>query len=368
MRIRSKGQHASGFTLVELLVVIAIIGILVGLLLPAVQAAREAARRMQCSNNVKQIGLALHNYASTNKRFPSRKAGTTGQASINNIASTPENNRGRLSGWVPLLPYIEQTAMYNQIQAGDATTLPGGPRGDSSWGPWNVPPNSYKCPSDPGAYTIATPAKYISYAFSVGDTVIGINDGAVRGLFGRMVWKDFRDISDGTSNTVAVSELLNQSNTGATAQTGMAVNAKQVRHTLAYARGVSGLGATPSVCRTVSDGQFFIAGTTVHSRRGINWTDGPAAYCAFNTVFAPNAVQCSEAGDWGDQANMVVPPASQHSGGVNAVMGDGSVRFVSDSIDTGNLGVTQPLTGQSNYGVWGAMGSIAGGEAAALPD
>ncbi len=308
-----KVHKRAGFTLVELLVVIAIIGILVGLLLPAVQAAREAARRMQCSNNCKQVGLSLHNYADAFKVFPSRKAGTTGTTGATIAGTATTNNQGRLSAFVPLLPYIEQTAMFNQIQAGDATYPPGGPRADQSWAPWNNPPATYRCPSDGDVYRTANPAKFVSYAFSVGDSVAGVNDGAVRGLFGRMAWKGFRDITDGTSNTVAYSEILCQSGTGATAQTGMSVNAKQVRHSLAYARGVSGLAASPSICRNVTDGQYFVAGTVVHSRRGINWTDGPAAYCAFNTVLPPNSVQCSEAGDWGDQANLVIPPASGHT-------------------------------------------------------
>ncbi len=98
-----------GFTLVELLVVIAIIGILVGLLLPAVQAAREAARRMQCSNNLKQSGLALHNYESTFKKFPSHQLGGGHLFA--------ETQRGVYSGWYAMLPYVEQTAVYNQVEA-----------------------------------------------------------------------------------------------------------------------------------------------------------------------------------------------------------------------------------------------------------
>ena len=116
MTYRSKGT--SGFTLVELLVVIAIIGILVGLLLPAVQAAREAARRMQCSNSIKQLSLALHNYESTYKRFPARRAGTATGLTDSRRNHT---NAGRLSAFVALLPYTEQSPMYEQIQAGDPT-------------------------------------------------------------------------------------------------------------------------------------------------------------------------------------------------------------------------------------------------------
>ena len=109
-----------GFTLVELLVVIAIIGILVALLLPAVQAAREAARRMQCTNNHKQLGLAVHNYHDTYKSLPARAGGTQGPTNL--------DNQGWLSAWIVLLPFYEQAPMYEQITAGDAAN------GISPWG------------------------------------------------------------------------------------------------------------------------------------------------------------------------------------------------------------------------------------------
>ena len=120
--------------LVELLVVIAIIGILVGLLLPAVQAAREAARRMQCTNNLKQIGLAVLNYESTYQKLPNKSGGTAA------LIGSPERlvaNYNRLSPFVPMLPYVEQTALYTRIQAGNETAALGvvAPGGPSGWFP-----------------------------------------------------------------------------------------------------------------------------------------------------------------------------------------------------------------------------------------
>src|SRR5690606_35651696 len=130
----SMRRARSGFTLVELLVVIAIIGVLVALLLPAVQQAREAARRMQCSNNLKQMGLALHNYHDTYGSFPPRATGTT------HGPNGDSHNNGRLNGLIPLLPFLEQGAMYDRIATGDGTRAPFGPATWIGWEPWNTSP------------------------------------------------------------------------------------------------------------------------------------------------------------------------------------------------------------------------------------
>jgi prepilin-type N-terminal cleavage/methylation domain-containing protein len=201
------------FTLVELLVVIAIIGVLVALLLPAVQAAREAARRTQCNNNLKQLTIALHNYHDTYNQFVYRRGGTAG-------ATTPEGNQNRLSGFVPLLPFIEQKPMYDRIAAGDPTASPPiNPQGPNSWAgwvAWNDAPDALLCPSDNGYSN--KQARINSYAFSVGDnsralhptngSMIGLNnnDGLMRGPFGnnRSTFS-MASITDGTSNTVAFS-------------------------------------------------------------------------------------------------------------------------------------------------------------------
>ncbi len=356
-----------GFTLVELLVVIAIIGILVGLLLPAVQAAREAARRMQCSNNLKQMGLALHNYESAFKSLPTRSGGTSSTSTGGLINS----NRGRLSAFIPLLSFIEGGNQYNLIAAGDATNPPHGPHAWASWGPWNVSPAFMRCPSDSG-YTNSTRTN--SYALSAGDQVEGLMNGLssqARGVFsprGTTRGYKFGDISDGTSNTIAMSERLCQQSTPHRATDPVTVGANQVEKVLATHTRVSGVINTPSVCNTVVSGRYFIAGSQVQARFGIAWQDANPMYVSFNTVFPPNGASCADGGINGDSVHLIAPPASRHTGGVNVVLCDGSVRFFSDSIDTGNLNARQLISGASVYGAWGSLGSKSGGEVSSIPD
>lgn len=354
------------FTLVELLVVIAIIGILIALLLPAVQAAREAARRSQCTNNLKQLGLALHNYHDVHKCFPFRKGGTSACTSTGTYHN---GNCTRLSGFIPLLPFIEQQPMYQAIQAGDPANgvSPGGPAGwQSGWPVWNNSPDVLLCPSDNGYPDTRGP--YNSYAFCVGDQIENIRDATdVRGLFPTTRCYGIHDITDGTSNTIAMSErICNVRSAAGHSSAGWTSTARTVEHVMGLAKGIGNLRNTPIVCRSaaVTDGKYFVAGLTVNSAFGRAWTDGQPAYVGFNTVLPPNSPACSEdTGGWGDQVHIVQPPASRHPGGVNVLMADGSVRFISETIDCGNLGAYQPMGGPSVYGVWGALGSKAGGEA-----
>jgi len=357
----------AGFTLVELLVVIAIIGILVGLLLPAVQAAREAARRMQCSNNLKQLGLSLHNYESAYRTFPPRKGGTgTGLGYVGTNRST--HNGERLSAFVFLLPYFEQTALYNNIQAGDQSgtnplgnIAPGGPAAWAGWSVWNRSPNNLLCPSDGPVFNAPTNTRQNNYAFSIGDTVFNaLNSTTPRGIFGLRLGAKLAEITDGTSNTIAMSEKLKASFNPSLAA------ANQFKNQIGLATGVAGMTLNPGLCLTKSSGQYFTAGTTVKGTFGSLWTDGQAERVGFNTVLPPNSPGCTSDTNTccADARDVVLPAGSYHTGGVNAAFADGSIHFLSNSIDTGNKnpGVVQPTSGPSLYGVWGRLGSKAGGE------
>lgn len=343
-----------GFTLVELLVVIAIIGVLIALLLPAVQQAREAARRMQCSNQLKQLGLALHNYHDTYGAFVPRRQG-------------PQQSSNRLSGYVGLLPFLEQAALYDQIRAGDSSNgiAPWGPTPWSGWSVWNRAPQMLVCPS--GTSEHSSP-EYVNYSFSVGDSISanngsftnGIVSNTVRGLFHAQRGTNMREITDGTSNTIAMSErLVTFFSTGAK---------QQVRVNQGTATGLSGLGSNPGACLAAADGAFFANPSSVKGRTGWKWTDGQIEKIGFTTVLPPNAPSCIEGSDVnGDGSTTILPPSSNHPGGAMGMFADGSVSFITETIDTGNLSVASVTNGQSPYGVWGAMGSKSGGESYAKP-
>lgn len=355
-RWRSRGS-GGGFTLVELLVVIAIIGILIALLLPAVQAAREAARRAQCTNNLKQFGLGLHNYHDTYKCFVYRKGGTdTGDSAQSNVY--------RRSGYISLLPFIEQGPMWDQIKGGTPSE---GPAGWSSWGPWNDSPDALLCPSDAGVPDNSGP--YLSYVMCIGDQISSLGDDRnPRGIFGREDCTSIAAIRDGTSNTAMMSERLCQGSiSGHAGQNPTPVTAGEIRHTLGVATRTSGIRTNPNACYGQTDGRYFNAGVDIQSYFGTNWHDGQPMHVGFTTVLPPNAPACADGGSYADSYTALLPPASNHPGGVNILKADGSVDFTSETIDTNSLSVGEPgsgsFSGPSPWGVWGAMGSKAGGEA-----
>jgi prepilin-type N-terminal cleavage/methylation domain-containing protein/prepilin-type processing-associated H-X9-DG protein len=349
-----------GFTLVELLVVIAIIGILVALLLPAVQAAREAARRMQCSNNLKQLGLALQNYHDTFKKLPSLGQGTSGGG-----GPPPEStsNYGMLSGIVHMLPFIEQGSLYDSFGTAQA--------GYPAWGPvpwygWNFPPHHVQvpgllCPSDgAGGKFSAGPYNWqgdMNYCFNAGDRpTVGNGAGGDaannRGLFGQYTFHNLAAARDGTSNTLAMSEHT------------IGVDGQSTIHgAYAVTSDWRDFGSNPATQCFVYKGpnNTIINAPGIERLRGVNWCWGAVVQNGFTTVLPPNSIGCTNWGsEWG--SSHIMPPDSYHPGGVNAVMADGSVQFISSTISAGNISLPAVTGGPSPYGVWGALGSRSGGD------
>jgi prepilin-type N-terminal cleavage/methylation domain-containing protein len=360
MKSRSRG----GFTLIELLVVIAIIAILIALLLPAVQQAREAARRTQCRNNLKQIGLALHNYHDVFNFFVFKKGGSSQYQTSAVDTGRLTGNYNRKSGLVTLLPYVDSAPMYQKIDAGDPTTTPavppGGPAPWSGWAGWtNSSPPAYKCPSQ---VSINLGKGLCSYAFCVGDVVNGnLNATQTSGLFAANTTYGVRDIIDGASNTVAFSERV-AANFGINGKVGPDKR-EGTRINVATITTAPGTCLSTTAPELAGDRYTAAASANVKGRFSSTWCDGQSENVAFLTVLGPNAVSCTNDGNGNsDSTSPLLSASSFHTGGVHCLMADGAVRFISDNIDTGNLGVASSLGSPSPYGVWGAMGTKAGGE------
>jgi len=330
-----------GFTLIELLVVIAIIAVLVALLLPAVQQAREAARRSSCKNNLKQLGLALHNYHDTHTVFPPRMHGADGTGTT--ATPPPAGTTVRLSAHISLLPFVDQAPLFNSIDLSDPPHV-----WATNFNPWNTKITTFLCPSDLDTSDI-TPIGQHNYNFNSGDSrEVGSAGGTrrtTRGLFGYQTSKKMRDIIDGTSNTILMAEIVRPPG----------------GNVFGRATG-NGTGNPPSGCLAQFVNNQYV-GTLIDRNRsmGTRYTDGRAQYSAINTILPPNSPSCHSGGD-GDGYHSV---SSRHTGGAQVLLADGSVRFISENINTGNLSLNSPGSASgapTPYGIWGALGTASGGE------
>jgi prepilin-type N-terminal cleavage/methylation domain-containing protein/prepilin-type processing-associated H-X9-DG protein len=342
-----------GFTLIELLVVIAIIAVLIALLLPAVQAAREAARRAQCINNLKQIGLGMHNYHSSTNSFPYVGA----PQPVTGVTYT--TMWSNWSAHAMLNAYMEQTAIYN------ACNFNWAPEWSANQGyminstAYLTKINTYICPSDANA---GKNGFINSYAASQGTSTIGFPGGGgaggapsgiSSGVFGYQTNYGLADITDGSSNTIAFSEWTVNNPLGrapgrATMATLTATGYPDVSGQL-----IGGVTATIAVQNDITACSTAWKAGTQGQGPGITWATGAMGYTLFNTVIPPNGggqipwQACRNGCCAQSQHADYNVASSYHSGGVNTLMADGSSRFIKNSI---------------NMTTWWALGTRSDGE------
>jgi type II secretory pathway pseudopilin PulG len=362
---------------VELLVVIAIIGTLVGLLLPAVQAAREAARMSACSNSIRQLSLAVLGYEEQKQRLPSysldyglRMRGT----------NTGRDSWGSWGVMVHLLPFIEETALYRKCL--DEFDL--GQEFLSTTSVRNRQIGMLMCPSEIQRKPVIGSMGLTSYHVNSGDVVTSWQNVNVRGPFIPGVqpssgWTSYgivptnpvsrytriKDVTDGLSKTVAFGEVI------------VGRVTRSLPAGVANSTNLSD-SSSPSVCtgEIGSDGQY----AAVYSNNGwdrqlpgSDWGDARDSMTSFQTMAAPNSPRCAK--DMGSYP--IVPASSYHRGGAYVAMCDGSTRFIVDTIDAGDPSATTTpggtavagvsYKGATIRGVWGAMGTRAHGEVFVLP-
>ncbi len=399
----TKGQR-SAVTLLEVVFAISILGVLITILLPAMQAARESARRRTCSNNFKQIGLAMQHYHTSFEMLPMHGTGPTNESNDDCCAAAmqpgvypdaPAFTRHQLSYLVGLLPFLDQQELWVEIandhidDRGNYWPAFGPAPYTAIYQPWNTEIPAFRCPSDPGRGAPALGRT--NYAACVGDSMWR-TDGAswsyfkgsgwryhgsnslrarqvkhsVRGVFVPRRMMQYRDILDGLANTMAAGEIATDLGDRHITTSGSRFNGRD--NVLGNPKFCADQGQMdperPRFWSSGKDGGSLPNLTSPLTMRGFRWADFRPIFSQVNTILPPNSEICLR-GSHGQDG--VVPPSSRHQGGAHILMADGAVIFITDSIETGDprspviyfrdavhqhdVGATSP------YGIWGALGT-----------
>ncbi|QGQ23513.1 DUF1559 domain-containing protein [Gimesia benthica] len=310
-------KQRRGFTLIELLVVIAIIAILIALLLPAVQQAREAARRSTCKNNLKQIGLALHNYHDTHRTFPQM------EVESRRTAADDIPTESYLAWSTMILPFMDQTPLYNKINMDAPWRLPTGGNPLQLAIAKTVLP-AFNCPSDPMEGINSNIGSWGKSNYPAIHSPCDINPANGRGRCYSSAWnhhtaKRLRDITDGASNTILIGERTTEGrHSGA-----LWIGAHSYVH--ATAGNIGNWPYHTALMRTWQGATATPTPSTIYLINGINQNDGLAYAWSLS---------------------------SSHEGGCHFVLGDGSVRFVSENTDGNTLVYLAAINDKNVLGEW----------------
>lgn len=320
-------HRRNGFTLVELLVVIAIIGVLIGLLLPAVQAARESARRTTCINNLKQLGLGMHSYVDANGELPLSANYPPGMTDAQKTASWG-NNYTLLSAHVMILPFIEQQALFSVVTPAQNGSWH---HDNASFGKRTV--SGFLCPTANRSVQVAAGFPGNHYGWSLGSSthVHANTPTSQNGLVNFDTGVQFKDVTDGLSKTMLAAEFL--SGVGSGGSTGV------------YPFDLFGVGNAPggsgwpgAAFPTSADLQRVGSASATNSSGEVGryWSRGLPTQTTLNAAAPPNwqyGTTANGIGGWVNDAGwQVIPPRSMHGGGANVLLGDGAVKFVQDQV------------------------------------